>query len=155
MDHPSNPNHPTRWHVQSDGWMGPAFSPDSPYGLARDHPLALRYRLLVHSGNADAERFNRAWETSGNPPTRLFRHISASSQACGVEKSRRDKFDAGKCGCGWCRPRSSKPVRGLETDPWWVRFPYIPANLLRRTNGPASHRLSRNSRTLADASRYD
>ncbi len=63
MDHPSNPNHPTCWHARSDGWIGASFNPDSPHGLARDHPLALRYRLLVHSGHADAELLNRGWET--------------------------------------------------------------------------------------------
>ena len=48
---------------RGDGWIGPSFNPDSPHGLARDHPLALRYRLLVHSGQADADGLNRAWET--------------------------------------------------------------------------------------------
>jgi len=30
---------------------------------------------------------------------------------------------------GWCPARSSKPVRGLETGSWWVRFPCVPARL--------------------------
>ena len=55
MDHPSNPNHPTHWHVRGDGWMGASFNRESPYGVARDHSLCLRYRLLVHSGYADPD----------------------------------------------------------------------------------------------------
>jgi hypothetical protein len=68
MDHPSNPNHPTRWHVRADGWIGPSFNQDSPYGLARDHPLALRYGLLVHSGYAEPEVLNPAWESFASTP---------------------------------------------------------------------------------------
>ena len=52
MDHPSNPGHPVHWHVRADGWMGASFNRDSVYGVARDHPLNLRYRLLVHPGQS-------------------------------------------------------------------------------------------------------
>jgi hypothetical protein len=33
---------------------------------------------------------------------------------------------------GWCPARSSKPVRGLETGSWWVRFPCAPAIIPQR-----------------------
>jgi len=62
MDHPSNPNHPAHWHVRADGWIGASFNHESTYGLAKDHPLSLRYRLLVHSGHAEPEVLNPAWE---------------------------------------------------------------------------------------------
>jgi hypothetical protein len=62
MDHPSNPNHPTRWHARGDGWVGASFNRESPHGVARDHPLSLRYRLLVHSGPAVPDLLNPAWE---------------------------------------------------------------------------------------------
>jgi hypothetical protein len=63
MDHPENYNHPTRWHVRADGWMGASFNRQSPHGVARDHQLLLRYRLLVHSNGADLATLNRAWES--------------------------------------------------------------------------------------------
>jgi hypothetical protein len=63
MDHPSNPGHPVRWHVRADGWMGAAFNLDSAYGVARDHSLQLRYRLLVHPGQASRNELGREWET--------------------------------------------------------------------------------------------
>jgi hypothetical protein len=62
MDHPSNPHHPTHWHVRGDGWIGASFNRESPHGVARDHRLSLRYRLLVHSGLAQPEVLNPAWE---------------------------------------------------------------------------------------------
>jgi hypothetical protein len=68
MDHPSNPNHPVRWHVRRDGWMGAAFNHDSPHGVARDHPLLLRYRLLVHSGRAEPGALNSSWANFAATP---------------------------------------------------------------------------------------
>jgi hypothetical protein len=62
MDHPANPHHPTPWHVRGDGWIGASFNRESPHGVARDHSLSLRYRLLVHSGPAEPEILNSAWE---------------------------------------------------------------------------------------------
>jgi Methane oxygenase PmoA len=87
MDHPSNPNHPVRWHVRRDGWMGAAFNHDAPYGVARDHALSLRYRLLVHSGPAVIEALNSEWASfadlpayvivpaRANEPTGLYRAV--------------------------------------------------------------------------------
>jgi hypothetical protein len=69
MDHPSNPNHPARWHVRRDGWMVASFNRDSPHGVAEGHPLDLRYRLLVHSGPADGDSLDAAWQAfAGTPP---------------------------------------------------------------------------------------
>jgi hypothetical protein len=68
MDHPSNPHHPTPWHVRADGWIGASFNRESPHGVARDHPLTLRYRLLVHSGPAVAESLHSAWEFYAQTP---------------------------------------------------------------------------------------
>ncbi len=50
FDHPSNPGHPTVWHVRDDGWMGAAFCKESAQTL--DAPLELRYRLYVHGAAA-------------------------------------------------------------------------------------------------------
>jgi hypothetical protein len=72
MDHPGNPRFPSHWHVRRDGWMGAAFNLAESYGLARDHPLELRYRLLLHPGPADAVALDRAWERfAGTPAYRI------------------------------------------------------------------------------------
>ena len=68
MDHPENPRHPTHWHVRKDGWMEAAFNLAEPYGLATDHPLDLRYRLLIHDGPADRASLDRAWSTCAKTP---------------------------------------------------------------------------------------
>ncbi len=72
FDHPSNPRHPTPWHVRSDGWMEASFCMMEPFGIAKDHPLDLRYRLLVHSGPCDPSALNRAWTTFANLPPYEF-----------------------------------------------------------------------------------
>jgi hypothetical protein len=61
LDHSSNPHHPTPWHVRADGWMEAAFNLEEGYGVAADHPLDLRYRLVLHPGPADASRIDAAW----------------------------------------------------------------------------------------------
>jgi hypothetical protein len=55
FDHPSNPNHPTYFHVRGDGWMGSSFSYEGDVTLTPDRPLVLRYRFFVHSGKRSAE----------------------------------------------------------------------------------------------------
>ncbi len=61
MDHPENVHHPSPWHVRRDGWMESAFNLASAYGVARDHPLDLRYRLLIHEGFPSIESLDQAW----------------------------------------------------------------------------------------------
>lgn len=73
FDHPSNPGHPTAWHVRDDGWMSAAFCLREGYTLTRAQPLRLRYGLHIHAGelnrkNAD-ERFREfrdaaAWQVT-------------------------------------------------------------------------------------------
>jgi hypothetical protein len=55
FDHPSNPNHPTSWHVRDDGWMSAAFSLRDAYELRQAKPLTLRYGFHIHRGAVDAE----------------------------------------------------------------------------------------------------
>lgn len=50
MDHPSNPNHPTVFHVRDDGWMGTSLTFDAPRTIEPGTPLKLRYGLWMHSG---------------------------------------------------------------------------------------------------------
>ena len=50
FDHPSNPNHPTSWHVRNDGWMSAAFCLREAYTLQQKQPLRLRYGFHIHGG---------------------------------------------------------------------------------------------------------
>jgi hypothetical protein len=62
MDHPSNPNHPTYFHVRGDGWMGSSFSFEGDVVVTKERPLLLKYRFYVHSGAGDPAALNAEWE---------------------------------------------------------------------------------------------
>jgi hypothetical protein len=59
FDHPRNPNHPTVWHCRNDGWAGASFSAEKPCSLKPGERLRLRYRLLLHRGNAEEAQVAR------------------------------------------------------------------------------------------------
>jgi hypothetical protein len=50
LDHPTNPNHPSVFHVRDDGWMGASLTFDAPRTIEPGQPLKLRYGLWVHAG---------------------------------------------------------------------------------------------------------
>lgn len=52
FDHPSNPDHPTHWHVRNDGWMGASLCFTRSRVIRTDVPLLLRYLLWIHDGAA-------------------------------------------------------------------------------------------------------
>lgn len=56
FDHPANPNHPAKWHVRDDGWMGPSLCRDTSVTTTRDEPLVLRYLLQAHGGPVAPDR---------------------------------------------------------------------------------------------------
>ena len=58
LDHPTNPNHPTVFHVRDDGWMGAALTFAGPRTIEPGTPLALRYGLWIHAGVPMAERID-------------------------------------------------------------------------------------------------
>jgi hypothetical protein len=62
MDHPSNPNHPTVFHVRSDGWMGSSLTFDGDRVIEHGKPLRLRYGLYVHAGKPAVEALEKRWE---------------------------------------------------------------------------------------------
>ena len=62
MDHPSNPNHPTVFHVRDDGWMGPSLTFDADRVIEPGKPLELRYGLYVHAGVPPAEVLEARWK---------------------------------------------------------------------------------------------
>lgn len=78
MDHPSNPHHPTRWHVRAYGLMTA-----NPFGV-RDYlrdpaqrgdwtlqfgaRRTFQYRVLVHQGNAQDANLHERYQDLSNPP---------------------------------------------------------------------------------------
>jgi len=62
FDHPSNPNHPTYFHVRGDGWMGSSFTFENDYVLSKDKPLVLKYRFYIHAGVGDPKALDAEWE---------------------------------------------------------------------------------------------
>lgn len=61
FDHPSNPNHPTVFHVRDDGWMGAALTFDAARTIELGQPLRLRYGLYVHGGLRSVKELDAAW----------------------------------------------------------------------------------------------
>ncbi len=68
FDHPANPGHPPAFHVRDEGWMSPCFTKDAPYTLDPGKKLSLRYRLYVHNGEGDANRFEQHWARFRDEP---------------------------------------------------------------------------------------
>ena len=69
LDHPANPNHPTVFHVRSDGWMGAALTFDGPRVVAVGRPLQLRYAIYLHAGAPTVAALTQRWEAfAARPP---------------------------------------------------------------------------------------
>jgi hypothetical protein len=62
FDHPSNPNHPTVFHVRDDGWMGSALTFAAPRTIEPGSPLKLRYGLWVHVGVPGPDKINKQFD---------------------------------------------------------------------------------------------
>ncbi len=71
-DHPSNPNHPSYFHVRNDGWMGASLTLDKPMTIEPGKPLRLRYGLLVHAGVPKPETIDNAWKAFAQIPDAAF-----------------------------------------------------------------------------------
>jgi hypothetical protein len=68
FDHPSNPNHPTSWHVRDDGWMSAAFNLRETHELRQARPLQLRHGLHVHRNAVDPQAADkRAKQFAASP----------------------------------------------------------------------------------------
>jgi hypothetical protein len=73
LDHPSNPNYPTVFHVRNDGWMGASLTYEGLRTIERSKPLRLRYGLYVHAGQPALKRLRLQWESFARttpPPER-------------------------------------------------------------------------------------
>ncbi|MSR42420.1 MAG: hypothetical protein EXS29_00070 [Pedosphaera sp.] len=63
LDHPTNPNHPSVFHVRADGWMGSSLTFDGPRVIAIGKPLQLRYGVYIHAGKPSLAALEQRWET--------------------------------------------------------------------------------------------
>lgn len=66
FDHPSNPSHPTHWHVREDGWMGASACFAEPLITTKTAPLTLRYLLHAHADKPNAARASSIFESFAN-----------------------------------------------------------------------------------------
>lgn len=62
LDHPSNPGHPTPFHVRDDGWMGASLTLNGPLVIEPGKPLRLRYALWMHAGAPKPEEIEKRWK---------------------------------------------------------------------------------------------
>lgn len=68
FDHPTNPNHPTVFHVRDDGWMGASLTFDADRTIEVGKPLRLRYGLYVHGGLPPIKELDVAWKNFADLP---------------------------------------------------------------------------------------
>lgn len=62
LGHPSNPKHPHPWILRRKGSMQNAAYPGrEPVALSNQHPLSLRYRLVLHRGAVDLAKIT-TWQ---------------------------------------------------------------------------------------------
>jgi len=69
-DHPGNLHHPTVARIHPTTLPFFSFVPASrePVVIAKDAPLVLRYRILVHDGRPAADLDHRTWDDFADPP---------------------------------------------------------------------------------------
>lgn len=68
FDHPSNPSHPTHWHVREDGWMGASACFAEPLTTTKAAPLVLRYLLHAHASSVQPARANAHFDHFAKRP---------------------------------------------------------------------------------------
>jgi hypothetical protein len=73
LDHPSNPNHPSMFHVRDDGWMGASLTLGGARVIPPGQPLQLRYGLYVHAGIPAPEKIQQQWEAFSKQPVFEFK----------------------------------------------------------------------------------
>lgn len=62
MNHPTNPQNPTAFHVRGDGWMGACLSPEKPIVVTDTQKLRVRYGLWVHDGMTTQAQSEAQWK---------------------------------------------------------------------------------------------
>ncbi|MEE8453084.1 MAG: PmoA family protein, partial [Thermoguttaceae bacterium] len=68
MDHPTNIDHPTPFHVRGDGWMGICLTLNRPLTIEPGKPLRLRYGLWMHADVASAKQIQQRWQEFARSP---------------------------------------------------------------------------------------
>ncbi|OGV67458.1 MAG: hypothetical protein A2283_01560 [Lentisphaerae bacterium RIFOXYA12_FULL_48_11] len=68
FDHPSNTNHPSAFHVRSDGWMCASLTCGGSLIIEPVKPLMLRYGLYIHTGKAPPEQIQKQWDMFTRTP---------------------------------------------------------------------------------------
>lgn len=68
FDHPTNPNHPSYFHVRNDGWMGASLTHDAPREVTPGKPLRVRYGLYVHSDMKPPAEIETHWKRFAEIP---------------------------------------------------------------------------------------
>ncbi|MBX3398110.1 MAG: PmoA family protein [Gemmataceae bacterium] len=86
FDHPSNPGHPTAWHVREDGWMGASACFAAPRTITKAEPLVLRYLLHAHRGGVDAARETATFAAFAKRPGFALVKAPAKHTAWGVRR---------------------------------------------------------------------
>jgi hypothetical protein len=86
FDHPSNPGHPTAWHVREDGWMGASVCFGGPRITTRDAPMTLRYLLHAHRGVLDPKRATGVFEGFARRPAIELVKAPTKHTAYGVRR---------------------------------------------------------------------
>ena len=61
MDHPSNPNHPSVFHVRNDGWMGASLTFGAARTIEPGKSLQLHYGLYMHGGQPGVKELEQRW----------------------------------------------------------------------------------------------
>ncbi|MDB6072428.1 MAG: hypothetical protein JWO89_68 [Verrucomicrobiaceae bacterium] len=68
MNHPSNPQNPTAFHVRKDGWMGACLTPGSTIEVTDTKKLRVRYGLWVHDGIMTQAQSEARWKAFAELP---------------------------------------------------------------------------------------
>ncbi len=86
FDHPSNPGHPTAWHVREDGWMGASACFREPRTITKAEPLTLRYLLHAHRDKLDPPRANALFDEFAAMKPFMLVKAPAKHTAWGVKR---------------------------------------------------------------------
>jgi hypothetical protein len=88
FDHPSNPGHPTPWHVREDGWMGAANCLATPRTTTAKEPLTLRYQLHAHRGLLNTRRAAKLFKEFADRPPMVLVKSPAKNTAFKLERAK-------------------------------------------------------------------
>jgi hypothetical protein len=86
FDHPTNPGHPSAWHVREDGWMAASVCFGGPRTTTRKEPLTLRYLLHAHRGMLDAKIADEVFRAFGKRQPLELVKVPAKHTMFGVRR---------------------------------------------------------------------